>query len=69
MLSMYNLQNRLFLVTGALIISWILFISVLALFWTEISGTERNVISYNCDLADLPSTPIEVRAKCRALKR
>jgi hypothetical protein len=66
---MYNLQNRLFIVTGALIISWTLFISVLVLFWTEITGTEKNVISYNCELADLASTPIEVRAKCKALKR
>jgi hypothetical protein len=66
---MYNLQNRLFLVTGALIISWILFISILVLFWAEISGTERNVITYRCELSDLANTPIEVRAKCKALKR
>ena len=66
---MYNLQNRLFIVTGALIVSWGLFIGTLVMYWTEISGANKNVITFNCDLSELPNTPIEVRAKCKTLRR
>ena len=66
---MYNLQNKLFIVTGALIISWVLFFVMIVMYWSEISGANKNVITFNCELSELPNTPIEVRAKCKTLKK
>lgn len=66
---MNTLHDRLFIVTGGLIVSWILFIMFIVIFWSEITGTEKNMVTYDCDLAEISSTPIEVRAKCKAMKR
>jgi hypothetical protein len=36
--------------------------------WLRLTDIEKNKVSYDCDYADLDSTPLEVRAKCARLK-
>ena len=65
---MRRLQMQLFLTTCALIVSWLLFFGFGVYSWLRLTDIEKNKVSYDCDYADLDSTPLEVRAKCARLK-
>lgn len=66
---MRRLQMQLFLVTSALIVSWLLFLGFGVYSWVRLNDIERFSVTYDCDLAEkLETTPIEVRAKCAKLK-
>ena len=72
---MYNVnmtsrtQIQLLLTTWALIFTWVGFIIFGLYAWISTDEIKRFTITYDCEIAEqLDSTPLEVKARCKALR-
>jgi Trk-type K+ transport system membrane component len=62
-------QIRLLLTTWALVLTWVGFIGFGLYAWVMTNEIKRYTITYDCEISEqLESTPLEVKARCRALR-
>jgi hypothetical protein len=63
-------DHRLMMTTTALIFTWVIFIGFVVFTHFKSDEIKRYSVTYDCEIAEqLDSTPIEVKAKCKALHR
>jgi Trk-type K+ transport system membrane component len=66
---MPRIQLQLLITTWLLILTWLGFIGFGLYSWVRIGEIQKFTITYDCEISEsLDSTPIEVKARCKALR-